>query len=596
MGTDQSLVRVATAGSVDDGKSTLIGRLLYETESLLDDQLETLRDTSLRLGHEDIHLALVTDGLRAEREQNITIDVAYRTFYSQNRRFLLADSPGHVEYTRNMVTGASTADIVIVLVDASRGETKQSRRHLAIASLLRAPLIVLAINKMDLVDYDEATFNHLHDSLASFGSKLGANRIQAIPMCALRGDNVCTKSEAMPWYSGESLLELLDNVTLEATASTPSRLAVQCVLHAENNKRFYAGTASGSRLSVGDVLETISGQKSAVQEILVAGIPVSSCSPKTPSAIRLSEELDISRGDWLVDANSPRRKASVFLATLFWLQSDALRLGMTYQLRQGPRVCSAKVTSIKGQLNLDDGDFVPSGSVSVNDICRVEIELSHPAFLELYEHDSDLGSFILVDPRHQTAAAGCIERFVNDEELKPQVQNSKTVLWLTGLSGAGKSTLANALANELRANGIPVIHLDGDALRSGLCSDLGFTNEDRQENVRRMAEVAKLFAESGAITICSLISPAKAQRELAREILGDSFVEVYVKCQLEECIRRDPKGLYARAISGAIQQFTGISAPYEAPEAAELVVETDRQSVEAGVADVWSFLKTLRRV
>lgn len=593
MEPNRSLVRVATAGSVDDGKSTLIGRLLYETDSLLDDQLETLREASTRLGHCDVHLALVTDGLRAEREQNITIDVAYRSFATQNRRFLLADSPGHVEYTRNMVTGASTADIVIVLADASRGETKQSRRHLAIASLLRTPLIVIAVNKMDLVGYDESIFNGLRDSLTSFGAELGATRIEAIPMSALRGDNVCAKSDAMPWYSGKPLLALLDEAELSEAREAPACLAVQCVLRADDNQRFYAGSVSGSEISVGDALETASEQRSVVKEILVGGTPVESCPPRTPCAVRLADELDISRGDWLIGADRACVKAAAFQATLFWLQPEALRLGMTYQLRQGPRVLPAKVKRIEGQLDLDTGAFSGNGSVSVNDICRVEIELSQPAFLELYGNDREAGSFILIDPRHQTIGAGCIEHVI--ETAVPR-RESKTVLWLTGLSGAGKSTIAQALTEDLRRDGIPVMNLDGDSLRSGLNSDLGFTEDDRQENVRRTAEVAKLFAENGAVTICSLISPAKAHRDLAREILGESFVEIYVKCELNECIRRDVKGLYARAISGAIPRFTGISAPYEAPESPALIVETEQATVESCVGDIRAFLERQVRI
>ncbi|MBS1702248.1 MAG: adenylyl-sulfate kinase [Armatimonadetes bacterium] len=589
----KSLLRVATAGSVDDGKSTLIGRLLLETDSLLDDQLQALEDSSRRRGSEELQLALVTDGLRAEREQNITIDVAFRTFYSRDRRIILADSPGHVEYTRNMVTGASTADVVIVLADAFRGETVQSRRHLAIASLLRTPLIVLAINKMDLVGYDQQVFDQLRDSLVGFATSLGANRVEAVPISALVGDNVCSKSEAMPWYTGDCLLDLIDQFEPESQIGM-ARLAVQSVLRAGENRRYYAGSLVGGSVGIGDTLRASSGNKSVVEEILVAGDQADLTPSGSACAVRLADELDISRGDWLSAIASPPTEARTFHATLFWLQPEALRLGMTYQLRQGPRTLSAKVTSILGQLNFETGAFSPTGSIAVNDVCRVEIELAQPAPLELFADSRDLGGFVLVDPRHQTVAAGCIEAILEAEVASTAKLN--TVLWLTGLSGAGKSTLATAITDALLAQGVAVMHLDGDLLRSGLCSDLGFTDEDRRENVRRTAEVAKLFAQRGTLTICSLISPSKAQRDLAREILGDCFVETYVRCGLDECIRRDPKGLYARAISGAIPRFTGISDPYEAPETPELVVDTERHSVEECVRNVQSYLRRSGRM
>jgi len=586
------LLRIATAGSVDDGKSTLIGRLLLETGSLLEDQIAAVKEASQRRGETEPNLALVTDGLRAEREQNITIDVAYRPFRTATRRFILADSPGHVAYTRNMVTGASTADIVVVLADASRGLTSQSRRHLAIAALLQTPAIVVAVNKMDLVGYDQAVYESIKADLSTLAQTLQAPALTTIPISALHGDQIAIGSPNMAWYEGPSLLEFLDTVELPKQAPPPARLPVQVVLRGPNQSRFYAGTLTGSGLKVGQTLVSSAGLCAKVKTLLARAEPTSTCPPETPVAVQLDDEIDVSRGDWLMPAEAPAPKARTFQATLFWLQPDALRLGMTYQVRQGPRTIPGKVTQIVGLLDLETAHYKSSRSLAMNDIGLVEVELAQEAPLELYKTDRELGSFILVDPHHQTVAAGRIDRLISHPTS--HAPEAGTVLWLTGLSGAGKSTLAEALLAKLQATGIQAIHLDGDALRAGLNSDLGFSQEDRLENIRRTAEVARLFAERGFVTICSLISPLVSQREIARSVLRESFAEVFVKCGIDECIRRDPKGLYARAITGTIPNFTGISAPYEPPPSPDLTLDTQTRDLPNCLTDLVAFLESRR--
>jgi bifunctional enzyme CysN/CysC len=571
------LVRIATAGSVDDGKSTLIGRLLWETESLLDDQVASVREASARRG-EELQLALVLDGLRAEREQNITIDVAYRPFHGGRHRFILADSPGHVQYTRNMVTGASTADAVVILADAQRGLQTQSMRHLAVCRLLRVPRIILAINKMDLVGYDRRVFDEMVEGLERFARRFGELDVAAIPISALVGDNVTAHSPQMPWYDGPTLLELLDALEPTNAQASAATLPVQNVLLGADQSRYYAGTVLGSPLSVGQCIETTSGQSSRIKRILSLGDCVLQADPGRPVAVQLEHEIDVGRGDWLMDADRDRPRSRKIRAVLFWLQDDPLRIGLSYVFRQGPKTVLAKVTRILGGLNLENGDYEPAGVLALNDIGLVEISLGEETVVERYADSRELGSFILVDPHHQTSAAGLVTELLSNSN--GTYRSHGTVFWLTGLSGAGKTTVAEAFVQRLKARGMPAVHLDGDVLRSGLCSDLGFSHEDRFENIRRTAEVAKLFAAQGFVTVCSLISPLLAQRELAGKIIADSFCEVYVRCDLEECIRRDPKGLYARAMEGTIRGFTGIGAPYEPPTQPQLTIDTQSRSLD----------------
>jgi len=567
----KSLVRIATAGSVDDGKSTLIGRLLWETNSLYEDQILAVREASQRRGEGDLNLALVTDGLRGEREQNITIDVAYRPFRSPNRRFILADSPGHAQYTRNMVTAASNADIVLVLCDAQTGLTDQSHRHLSIAALLKVPKVALIINKMDLAEYEESRFTELRSQLVALATQLGVLEIDAFPISALIGENVIVRSDAMPWYRGPSLLEWLDRVDIGESSPIPACLSVQSVHLLPGQRRLFTGPLTGSPVRTGDSLA-----QSNVSSIFVAGKPAEAAHPGDAVAIELADPIDVARGDWLVTSDFPAVAGRNLSATLFWLHEEPLRIGMSYQLRQGSRTAVAQVSHLDSQLNILTGHAETSRTLALNDIGTVHLQLPHPLPLVTYEQNRDLGSFILVSPTGATVAVGLVQAIL-DQAVATNATEAP-VIWLTGLSGSGKSTIAEALVPALRAAGISAMHLDGDDLRTGLCSDLGFSPEDRQENIRRTAEVARLFCRSGTVTICSLISPLRAHRDLARQIIGDSFREAYVKCEVAECIRRDPKGLYRRALDGSLPNFTGISAPYEAPETPEFTLDTERET------------------
>jgi bifunctional enzyme CysN/CysC len=484
-----------------------------------------------------------------------------------------------------MVTGASRADIVLVLADAARGLTQQTRRHLSVAALLKAPRIVVAVNKMDLVRYDRATFEHIKADLTQLATALGVSELITVPISALKGDFVVSRSETMPWYEGKSILEVLDEVQEEASDTVPVRLPVQLVLRGPQTTRFYAGTLLGGTVQVGDELRTNSASSAKVRSIVSGGTEVAVADPGHPIAVQLDREIDVTRGDWLMPADQPSVNSDVLEATLFWLQPDILRLGMTYQMRQGPRVIPARVVSLGGNLDFSTGHFVPGDSLAMNEVGLVRIELARAVPLETYGFDRNLGSFILVDAHNQTVAAGRVDKILSPHSKVSAPGEALAalgkVVWLTGLSGAGKSTLAQGMTERLHARGRLAIHLDADKLRTGINRDLGFTTEDRLENVRRTAEVAKLFADQGFITFCSVISPLRQHRDLAREVVGTRFVEVHVNCGLDECVRRDTKGLYAKALAGTIKEFTGISAPYESPEAPELVIDTESQELDA---------------
>lgn len=576
----ERIVRIAAAGSVDDGKSTLIGRLLLETGSLFDDQLSEIDVASARRGRNGRDLAFATDGLREERERNITLDAAYRHLQIGARRFLLADAPGHAEYTQNMVTAASTADLLIVLVDASRETALQTHRHLAIAAWLQKP-VLLAVNKMDLVGYDREVFERVAPSLIAFGKRLGCPEVEAVPISAFHGDNVTEPSPAMPWYEGPPLLEQLANSPFpgKAAEAREPTLPVQNVFSHEG-LTVVTGTLQGGALAVGNRLGS-----ATVARLWVAGEEVEVAQPGQPVAAGLESANAVARGDWL---SLYYILSGRFLATVFWMHPDPLRLFMRYQLRIGPRVVNATVRRIANLIELQSGCRHTATTVAANELAELEIELDEEVPLALYGQDPDLGSFILVDPKGATVAAGTIDRIL-PKRFKSAF--GAPVFWLTGLSGAGKSSIAEAAVEQLRASGIEAAHLDGDTLRSGLCSDLGFSAVDRLENIRRTAEVAKLIAEQGRPVICSLISPLVAHREQARRILGPTYHEVFIKCELDECVRRDPKGLYARALAGKIPQFTGIGAPYEPPIAPDLVLDTESLDLDECVDRLATFVR-----
>ncbi len=587
------LLRFITCGSVDDGKSTLIGRLLYDTKLIFDDQLATLERDSARHGTagEEIDFALLLDGLEAEREQGITIDVAYRYFATAERRFIVADSPGHEEYTRNMATGASTADLAVVLVDARQGILRQTRRHAYIASLLGIRHIVLAVNKIDLVGYDEAVFADIAGEFRRFAGDLGFATITPIPMSARHGDNVTTNSARMPWYAGPTLLGHLETVQLAGEdLGRPFRMPVQLVTRPDQDFRGFAGQIASGRIAVGDsIVVAKSGRTSVVKALVTADGDLSSASEGQAVTIVLSDEIDISRGDMLATPNDRPQLADQFMAHLVWFSTEPMMPGRSYILRTETDSISATVTGLKYQVDINTFSHEAAKSLHMNEIGVCNIATQAPIAFDSYKDNRTTGNFVLIDRlTNATVGAGMIDhplrRATNvqwqaldiDQNARAALKHQKpAVLWLTGYSGAGKSTIANMLEKLLHASGRHTYVLDGDNVRHGLNRDLGFTPEDRVENIRRIAEVARLMTQAGLIVIVSAISPFRSERRMARDLFSDGeFIEVFVDTPLEECAKRDPKGLYKKAMAGELQNFTGISSPYEQPEAPEIHLKT----------------------
>lgn len=611
-----TLLRFSTAGSVDDGKSTLIGRLLHDSKNVYDDHIVALEKKAKNKGVEEIDLSLLTDGLRAEQEQGITIDVAYRYFSTPKRRFILADTPGHEQYTRNMATGASTADLTIILIDARKGVLTQTKRHSFIASLLGVPRLLVAINKMDLMAYSQKVFDSIRDDYTKFASRLGIKEIRFIPVSALRGDNIVNRSDRMPWYSGETIMEYLENIYVAGDFNQVDfRFPVQYVIRPNQNYRGYAGQIRSGQIKVGEeVLVLPSQRRSKVKsidyydvnpnkrELLDAGAPQS-------VAISLEDEIDISRGDMLVRPQNVPQVKQEFEAMLVWMSEAQMNPSKSYILIHTSRETKCYVDSVIYRTDVNTLSREEGRPLSLNEIGRVSISTKAPLFIDPYNKNRATGNFILVDDEtFLTVAGGMIidrlpqetfhdssstplklvksqdihrEAGAVDRAAREQLFGHKAVtLWCTGLSGSGKSTIAKAVEERFFAEGRPVYRLDGDNLRFGLNRNLGFSKEDRRENIRRAAEVAKLFNDAGISVICSLISPMREDRARAREIIGDSFFEVYLNTPLAECEKRDPHGLYKKARSGEIKEFTGISAPYEAPEKAELELDTSKYSVE----------------
>jgi bifunctional enzyme CysN/CysC len=607
------LLRFTTAGSVDDGKSTLIGRLLYDTKSLFEDQIAQVEQTSHNRGDEYVDLALFTDGLRAEREQKITIDVAYRYFATPRRKFIIADTPGHIQYTRNMVTGASTAELAIVLIDARKGVQTQSKRHGFIATLLRIPHIVVAVNKMDLVGYDEATYNRIVEDYTGFISKLNAQNVTFIPVSALVGDNVVDKSANMPWYAGPTLLHHLEHVNVGASQNfVDFRYPVQYVLRPNQHFRGYAGQVASGRISPGEeVVVFPSGLTSKVKEIVTLGGALDEAIAGDSVTLTLEDEIDISRGDMIVRKGNLPQKSTEIDATVCWMSEDPLDVRKTYQLQHTTRHVRALVTKLNYRIDVNTMHREAVDTLGLNEIGRMELTTTQPLFYDRYALNRATGSFILIDPAtNNTVAAGMIrgqsrdiddlldvtsdvaemrrqrlEQVVWDAGALALAEREKlnghrgAVLWFTGLSGAGKTTVAKQLERRLYERDVHTMFLDGDDLRHGLSGDLGFSPEDRAENIRRVSEVASLGFSHANVVLASFISPYARDRDYARSVVPEGrFFEIYTKCDLEVLKRRDPKGLYAQALSGEIKQFTGITAPYEEPANAEIVVETDLES------------------
>lgn len=588
---DQDLLRFITCGSVDDGKSTLIGRLLWESHQLFDDQLATLRSESQKYGTQgdDIDFALLVDGLTAEREQGITIDVAYRFFATGKRKFIIADTPGHEQYTRNMVTGASTAEVAVLLVDARHGILTQTRRHAYLASLMGIRHVVLAINKMDLVNFDPAVFKRTGESFQQFSPTLGFASITAIPLSALKGDNITRRSANTPWYSGPTLMGYLETVENASQSSERLVFPVQWVNRPDSSFRGFSGSLAEGRVKLGDEIRvTSSGQTATVAEIVSMDGSLKEAVTGDAITLRLSKEVDVSRGDVLSLSQSPLETTDQFEATLVWMSEEAGLIGRNYDIKLATQWASASITKIKHRLDIDTLAHQASKHLALNDISVCNIATSKPLVFDSYQHSQTLGGFILVDRfSHATVAAGMIRHSlrraqnVHQQALsiaradREKLNGHKgKVVWFTGLSGSGKSTIANALEVALHAQGRRTYILDGDNVRQGLNKDLGFTDADRVENIRRIAEVAKLMMDAGLIVMTAFISPFRREREMARDLIGpENFVEVYVSTPLEVCEQRDAKGLYKKARSGQLPNMTGINSPYEPPERPDITLD-----------------------
>ncbi len=616
----KELLRFITCGSVDDGKSTLIGRLLYDSQKILEDQLAAVRNDSARWGTtgDETDLALLVDGLQAEREQGITIDVAYRFFDTQRRKFIIADTPGHEQYTRNMATGASTADLAVILIDAARGVQVQTRRHSFIVSLMGIRHVVVAINKMDLVGYSQDTFNSIRAKCEEFIRRLGVPDVRCVPVSALRGDNVVHRSSAMPWYSGESLLELLDTIDVRPAHELEDlRLPVQYVNRPDASFRGYSGTVVAGKVRRRDTVMALPSRRtSRILSITTYDGEVEEAHARHAITVALDDEIDVSRGDVLVHSDRSPSVGDRFDAHLIWMADAPLLPGKQYEFKVGPRYVSGTIENIHHRIDVNDLSEHPAEELKLNEIAICRVVLKEQVAFDAYETCRATGGFIVIDRMHHgTVAAGMIRRAAGHaiaeragnlfwqptRVTRLQRANQKgqepCILWFTGLSGAGKSTVANALEQMLHLRGHHSYLLDGDNVRHGLNKDLDFTDIGRVENIRRIGEVAKLFVDAGLIVLTAFISPFRSDRELVRNLVkGGEFVEIHVSTSLEVCEERDPKGLYAKARQGTIKDFTGVSSPYEAPETPEINLDTARLSVQESVETIMRFLESTGRL
>ena len=596
----KGLLRFITCGSVDDGKSTLIGRLLHDTKLLFDDQLSALASDSKRHGTQgdNIDFALLVDGLAAEREQGITIDVAYRFFATEKRKFIVADCPGHEQYTRNMATGASTADLAVVLVDARKGLLTQTRRHSYIVSLFGIRHVLLAVNKMDLVDYDQATFDVIVADYRQLAAQLGIKDVDAIPLSALQGDNVLMRSQAMPWYEGASLLEALESVDVSrASANIGFRMPVQWVCRPDHTFRGFAGTVAAGSVKPGDAVVALpSGRRSQVARIVTADGDLNVAVPGQSITLTLADELDISRGDIIAEAAKPPQMSDQFAAHLLWLGEEFLLPGRPYWLKIGACTVGASITEIKHKVDVNTQEQLAAKHLELNEVAYCNLHLDRAIPYEAYADNRELGGFILIDRQsNATVAAGTLDFALRragnihwqhvdvDKRARARIKGQQPrCLWFTGLSGSGKSTIANLVEKRLLAMGQHTYLLDGDNIRHGLNKDLGFTDEDRVENIRRVAEVAKLMVDAGLMVLVSFISPFRAERRMARAMFDDGeFVEVFVQAPLAVAEQRDVKGLYAKARAGQLKNFTGIDSPYDIPDRPEVELDTTKASADS---------------
>lgn len=598
----KSLLRFITCGSVDDGKSTLIGRLLYESKMLFDDQLAAIEADSKKWGTQggEIDFALLVDGLAAEREQGITIDVAYRFFSTERRKFIVADTPGHEQYTRNMVTGASTADVAVILIDARKGILTQTRRHSYLVSLIGIRNVVLAVNKMDLVDYDEAVFRRIDEDYRAFAAQIGLERITSIPLSGLRGDNIVERSAATPWYAGPTLLAFLETTEIDEAAlqAGPLRLPVQWVNRPDLDFRGFCGLIASGTVRPGDrVRVQPSGRESRVARIVANGGDLPLAVAGQSVTLTLDDEVDISRGDLISGADAPAEVADQFECSIVWMTDEPMLPGRPYLLKIGPRTVSATITEPKYKVNVNTLEHLAAKQLALNEIGVCNLSLDRAVAFDAYRSNRDTGGFILVDRMsNQTVGAGmlhfALRRAHNihlqhldvDKAARAGLKGqTPVILWFTGLSGSGKSTIANLVEKRLHAMGRHSYLLDGDNVRHGLNRDLGFTEADRVENIRRVAEVAKLMLDAGLVVLTAFISPFRSERRMARTLVGEGeFVEIHVDTSLATAEARDVKGLYKKARRGELSNFTGIDSPYEAPEAPELRVNTEMMSAEQG--------------
>jgi bifunctional enzyme CysN/CysC len=596
----KQLLRFITCGSVDDGKSTLIGRLLYESKMIFEDQFDALRSDSRKFGTqgEEIDFALLVDGLAAEREQGITIDVAYRFFATEKRKFIVADTPGHEQYTRNMVTGASTADAAVLMVDARKGILTQTRRHSFLVSLLGIRNVVVAVNKMDLVGYDSEVFTRISLQYREFAGKLGLDGVTFIPMSALKGDNIISASASMPWYEGPSLMEFLESAPVDDAMmeSSAFRMPVQWVNRPHLDFRGFSGTVSAGAIALGDrVRIQPSGRESRVDSIVVFGASPQKAVAGESVTLTLADEVDVSRGDVISSAVDPAEVADQFETMLVWMSSEPMLPGRPYLLKIGAATVTASVTEIKYQVNVNTLEHLAAKKLELNSIACCNVMTDRAVAFDPYATDRNAGGFILIDRMtHATVGAGMIRfalrRSQNihiqhldvDRRARSLIKHQKPcALWFTGISGSGKSSVANMVEKKLLALGRHTYLLDGDNVRHGLNKDLGFTDEDRVENIRRVGEVARLMVDAGLIVMTAFISPFRSERLMARSLFGNGeFLEVFMDTPLAVAEVRDPKGLYKKARSGQLKNFTGIDSPYEAPENPEITLESGSGSIE----------------
>ena len=611
----QGVLRFLTCGSVDDGKSTLIGRLLYDSKLLFEDQINVLERDSRKHGTagDEIDFALLLDGLEAEREQGITIDVAYRFFATEKRKFVVADTPGHEQYTRNMATGASTADVAVMMIDARKGVLVQTLRHTYIARMMGIRHVVLAVNKIDLVEHARGRFHEIVADYLKSAEPLGFESITPIPMSARYGDNVTKRSEGMSWHTGPTLIEYLEDLDINSDIQNePFRMPVQWVNRPNLNFRGYSGTIVSGAIRPGDAIVVAqSGQAANVERIVTADGDLDEAVAGDAVTLVLNHEIDISRGDVIAAADARPEVTDQFAAEVLWMAEEDLLPGRSYLLKIGSATTPATVSALKHRIDVNTYEKKPSRKLEMNGIGFCNMSTARPIAFDPYHVIRDMGAFILVDRfTNQTVGAGMIEfglrRASNihhhamdvTKEARAQIKGQKpAILWFTGLSGAGKSTVANLVERKLSQAGHHTYSLDGDNIRHGLNRDLGFTDEDRVENVRRIGEVGKLFVDSGLIVTCSFISPFRSERQMVRELVEEGeFIEVFIDAPLEVCMQRDPKGLYKKAQAGEIKNFTGFDSPYEAPETPELHIKTDDLSAEDAADKVIAELKRMGRL